>query len=76
MTYNNWHALEILEQTPKTIYALLLNLSDDWFYSNEGKDTWSPFDFVGHLIHGEKTDWIERTHIILSDSENKTFKTL
>ncbi|WP_299548647.1 DinB family protein [Seonamhaeicola sp.] len=74
MTYSIPKALEILERTPETLNALLLGLSDDWIHNNEGDNTWSPFDVVGHLIHGEKTDWIERTNIILSDSENKTFK--
>ncbi len=74
MTYNNWHALEILEQTPKTINNLLINLSDNWIYCNEGKDTWSPFDVVGHLIHCENTDWIPRLNIILGDKANKTFE--
>ncbi|MBL7776093.1 MAG: DinB family protein, partial [Saprospiraceae bacterium] len=48
-------------------------LSDAWLFENEGPDTWSPFDIVGHLIHGEKTDWIPRMRIILSDGPDKTF---
>lgn len=73
MKYKLAKAIEVLEQTPKTLQSFLGNLSDDWLYSNEGKDTWSPYDIVGHLIHGEKTDWIPRLKIILSDSTNKTF---
>ncbi|TYP99580.1 DinB family protein [Tenacibaculum adriaticum] len=65
-------ALEILKQTPKTLSCLLENLSDDWVLSNEGIDTWSPYDIVGHLIHGEKTDWIPRLNIILYE-DNKRF---
>lgn len=41
---------------------------------NEGENTWSPFDVLGHLVHGEKTDWIPRISIILSDAEDKTFE--
>ncbi len=74
MTYNLKQALEVLERTPNTINALLLGLSNEWIYNNEGDNTWSAFDVVGHLIHGEKTDWIVRTKIILSDSDSKIFK--
>ncbi len=74
MEYNINNALEILERTPKTLQALLLNLSESWSHQNEGEHTWSPFDVVGHLIHGEKTDWIPRARLILSDAEHKVFK--
>ena len=74
MTYKVSHALEILEQTPKTLQSLLSNLSEDWVYCNEGGETWSAFDVVGHLIHCENTDWIPRLNIILSDAEHKTFE--
>lgn len=74
MTYNVTHALEVLEQTPKTLQSLLLTLSMDWIYCNEGGESWSAFDIVGHLIHCENTDWVPRLKIILSDSEDKTFE--
>ena len=74
MKYNINNALEVLEQTPKTLHSFLGNLSNEWIYSNEGENTWSPFDIIGHLIHGEKTDWIIRLNIILSKSETKTFE--
>ncbi|MEC3905937.1 DinB family protein [Tamlana sp. 2201CG12-4] len=74
MTYTIDKAIEILEQTPKTLNTFLLGLSDEWINQNEGDNTWSVFDIVGHLIHGEKTDWMTRLHIILSDGEDKTFK--
>ncbi len=73
MEYNVQQAIEILEQTPKTLEAYLSNLSDEWIHCNEGGESWSAFDIVGHLIHGEKTDWIARLDIILGDSDNKTF---
>lgn len=65
-------AIEILDQTPDTLYSLLGSLSDEWIYKNEGEDTWSPYDVVGHLIHGERTDWVSRLNIILFD-DIKTF---
>ena len=56
MIYNINQAIEILEQTPKILQQFLSNLSDDWIFCNEGEETWSTFDIVGHLIHGEKTE--------------------
>jgi uncharacterized damage-inducible protein DinB len=72
MKFNIDKALEILEQTPNTLKSLLENLSNDWVFVNEGKETWSAFDVIGHLIHGENTDWIPRLKIILFES-NKQF---
>jgi hypothetical protein len=66
-------SIEILERTPAVICTLLDGLSDDWTSHNEGPGTWCPYDIVGHLIHGELTDWIPRMDIILSDSPNKRF---
>lgn len=65
--------IEILERTPRVLDALLRDISDDWAMSNEGPDTFSPYDVVGHLVHGERTDWVARMEIILSDGANKTF---
>ena len=67
-------SIEILSRTPQVLKSLLLGLSNDWLYQNEGGETWSPYDVVGHLIHGEITDWIPRAKIILSNAENKTFE--
>lgn len=66
--------LEVLHQTPATLQSMLGHLSDEWIFSNEDGDSWSPYDIVGHLIHGEKTDWIPRLKIILSDNQDKTFQ--
>ena len=74
MDFNLNKSIEILERTPQVLQDLLQNLSKDWIHSNEGGESWSVFDIIGHLIHGEKTDWMERTHIILDNSENKTFQ--
>lgn len=65
-------SIEILERTPRVLRALLGNLSAEWINGNEGPETWSPFDVVGHLIHGETTDWIARMEITLGDG-NKLF---
>lgn len=73
MNFNLAKAIEILERTPQVVTSLLNGLSDEWIQNNEGEDTWSPFDVIGHLIHGEKADWITRTEIILSDTSDKTF---
>lgn len=67
-------SIEILERTPLVLESLLNGLSKEWVLNNEGKDTWSPYDVLGHLIFGEKTDWIVRTKIILSDADDKTFE--
>jgi hypothetical protein len=64
----------ILARTPTTLDALLRSLPDGWIAAHEGGDTWSPFDVVGHLIHGERTDWIPRTRIILEHGETKPFE--
>jgi len=66
-------AVEVLRRTPATLDALLRGLPDQWVYSNEGPDSWSPFDVLGHLIHGEKTDWIPRARIILEHGEGRAF---
>lgn len=66
-------SIEVLERTPTILKSLLLGLSDEWLRNNEGENTWSPYDVVGHLIAGEKTDWITRTKIILGDSKPKVF---
>ncbi len=66
-------AIEILRQTPATLRSMLNGLSDDWIKANEGPDSWSPFDIVGHLIHGEETDWLPRLKIILEHGEAHPF---
>jgi hypothetical protein len=65
--------LKILERTPGTLRVLLHGLSDPWIHGNEGPETFSPFDVVGHLIHGEETDWIPRARIILEHGEARPF---
>lgn len=73
MEFNLQSGIEILERTPTVLDSLLRDLPKDWTHNNEGENTWSPFDVVGHLLHGEKTDWIERTNIILKNDLNIAF---
>ena len=74
MNFDLFHSVEILSRTPAILSAMLTGLSEEWIYQNEGDNTWSPYEVIGHLIHGEKTDWIVRAKIILSDAEDKTFE--
>jgi len=66
-------AVEVLGRTPATLSALLKGLPDAWATGNEGPETWSPYDVMGHLIHGEETDWIPRAKIILEHGEARPF---
>jgi uncharacterized damage-inducible protein DinB len=67
------HAKEILGSTPPTLNSLLHHLPTEWIMANEGSDSWSPFDILGHLIHGEETDWIPRARMILEYGETRPF---
>lgn len=64
----------LLARTPATLNALLRDLPEDWTLSNEGGATWSPRSVVGHLISGERTDWIPRARMIVQFGESKTFE--
>ena len=66
-------ATALLARTPATLNAILRGLPDLWTRSNEGPDTWSAFDIVGHLIVGERTDWMPRVRILLEHSEARPF---
>lgn len=63
----------VLERTPATLDAMLRGLPADWTNATEGAETWSPFDVVGHLIHGERSDWIPRARIILAQGADRRF---
>lgn len=73
MEFRLQQAIEILSRTPAVVETMLTGLSDDWVMRNEGGDTWSPYDIIGHYIEGEKNDWITRMQIILGDQPEKTF---
>jgi len=72
MQFKLEQAVEILAQTPGTLRSMLTPLSEDWTHGGSEND-WSPYDVMGHLIHGELTDWIPRARIILEQGENLTF---
>lgn len=74
MQYCLERSYEILERTPAVLHALLSGLPDDWVMPNEGPETFSPYDVVGHLIHGEKTDWTARAKMILEFGNTKIFE--
>ena len=73
MEFSLHKSSEILEGTPAVLSAMLINLSEDWIIANEGENTWSVKEVVAHLIICEKTNWLVRAKVILSDSRNKTF---
>jgi hypothetical protein len=71
--FNLDETVAVLARTPATLDALLRGLPESWVRSNEGKDTWSAFDIVGHLIVGERTDWMTRVRVILENGEARPF---
>lgn len=73
MKFDLLKSISVLERTPKTLQTLLEGQHQDWTHQNEGGDSWSPYDVIGHLVHGEKTDWLPRIMIILNESDQKTF---
>jgi len=72
-TFDVANGAAILERTPRVVRTLLSGLSPVWIDGTEGDKTWSPYDNAGHLVHGEKTDWIQRAEIILAQGENRSF---
>jgi hypothetical protein len=66
-------ATSVLARTPTTLNALLRGLPGVWTNCNEGKDSWNAFDIVGHLIVGERTDWMPRVRIVLDNGEARPF---
>jgi hypothetical protein len=74
MDYQPEHAIEILRQTPATLSALLRGLADSETHSSAKVEVWSPYDVIGHLIHGEETDWIPRARIILREGPARAFE--
>lgn len=73
MEHNLEYTIALLARTPIALNALLRDLPEGWTSRNEGEDTWSAFDVVGHLIHGERTDWMPRAKIILLSGETRPF---
>lgn len=73
MTFDIEEATAVLQRTPSVLRALLQGLPDAWISCDEGPDTFSPFENVAHLIHGERVDWITRARIILAQGEDRRF---
>lgn len=67
-------AVPVLARTPRVVSAMLEGTPTMWLHQNEGGDSWTPFEVLGHLIHGERTDWIPRARIILEKGEGEAFK--
>src|SRR5690348_10530857 len=74
MQHNLQDTTALLTRTPAVLEALLRGLPETWTLRNEGEKTWSAFDIVGHLIHGERTDWMPRAKMILQFGESKPFE--
>jgi uncharacterized damage-inducible protein DinB len=72
-TFSLDDALPVLRATPGVLRAWLAELPASWTTTNEGPETWSPFDIVGHLIHGERTDWMPRVELLLAHGESRPF---
>jgi uncharacterized damage-inducible protein DinB len=73
MEYQYAQAVEILCRTPAILTVCLRGLPEAWTTSTAGPGTWSAYDIVGHLLHGDEADWIERTRIILEHGEQRPF---
>ena len=71
--FNLAEAVAVLTRTPATLDAMLRGLPNIWVRCNEGRDSWSAFDIVGHLIVGERTDWMPRLRIIMENGEARPF---
>ncbi|HRG69506.1 MAG: DinB family protein [Saprospiraceae bacterium] len=74
MAFNLNELIEVLKRTPNVLESLLVGLSDSWINTNEGEETWSPYDVMGHYVHAERTNWIQRIEVILHGSGTGTFQ--
>jgi DinB family protein len=74
MTHNLQQTIALLAHTPVALNAFLRDLPDNWTQCNEGGKSWTAFGVIGHLIHGERTDWIPRAKMILEYGESRAFE--
>jgi DinB superfamily len=74
MEQNLQDTIALLTRTPAALDALLRDLPEPWTLRNEGAGTWSAFEVVGHLIHGERTDWMPRARMIMEFGETREFE--
>ena len=73
MNFDPTTGIAVLERTPHTLRAMLAGLPPAWTEATEGPETWSPYVIVGHLIHGERADWIPRAQLILAQGPQRRF---
>ena len=73
MSFSLPDAVAVLDRTPLTLRAMLAGLGPAWLDGTEGPETWSPYVILGHLVHGERTDWIPRVEMIVAQGPNRTF---
>lgn len=73
MDFSLSNSIELLERTPAVLSLWLSHVPDDWIRRTDESETWSAYNVIGHLIHGEKTDWIPRTEIILGNGSDRRF---
>jgi hypothetical protein len=74
MEHNLEDTISLLTRTPAALNALLRDLPETWTLENEGENTWSAFDIIGHLIHGERSDWMPRVRMVLQFGESQAFE--
>ena len=73
MDFDLTPSVTVLERTPHALRAMLEGLPPAWIDADEGPETWSPYVIVGHLVHGERTDWIPRARVILAQGPQRRF---
>ena len=73
MDYHLADGTAVLERTPGVLRAMLAGLPPGWIDATEGPETWSPYVIIGHLIHGERNDWVTRAGIVLAQGESRRF---
>ncbi|HXX13506.1 MAG TPA: DinB family protein [Candidatus Eremiobacteraceae bacterium] len=74
MEHNLDQSIALLARTPAALNTLLRDLPDAWTSATEGENTWSVFDVIGHLVHGERTDWMPRIRRVLQSGESRAFE--
>lgn len=74
MRHNLQNTISLLTRTPAALNVLLRDLPETWTFRNEGENTWSAFDIIGHLNHGERTDWMPRVKLVLQFGETQPFE--
>jgi hypothetical protein len=74
MAFDLAETLDLLSRTPGVLDRLLRGTSASWNSIDEGEGTWSAVAVVGHLVHGEETDWVPRARIVLEHGDTRPFE--